>query len=548
MNILCARRAAARSRQVLGGSSVLNYMISTRGHPEDYDRWARLGATGWDWASVRPYFLRMEDMAVPEQAADAGHHSAGGPVTITHVPYRSEPARAFVRAGGDLGYPSAPERDYNGNSMIGFSFLQVTMRNGSRWSSNRAYLEPARHRPNLHVSTLSRVTRVIVDPATMTAVGVEYLRDGEPWSRVVRARREVILAAGAINSPQLLMLSGIGPRQHLQSVGVPALVDLPVGENLMDHVAAGGVVFTLGGRPGLAVSIDSVLDDPDVMGEYARHRSGPMTIPGGAEAIGFLRLGSGNASASGRYGYGEWPNVELLFASSSVLVEPTLQGSFGISDALWSAVYKPYLGTPSCTVFPMLLRPRSRGRVRLRSRSPAAKPLIYHEYFSAPGDLDTLVDGVLAAQRLLQTPSMKAVEARIFDVPLPACAHLRFGTRGYWRCHIRQLPQTIYHQSGTCRMGDPRHKDSVVDPRLRVIGILGLRVADASVMPDIPAAHTNTPTYMIAERAADLIKQDHGLELELEVPPALAPAASLLREGGGHHQVDLADNQNSIAS
>ncbi|XP_026290470.2 glucose dehydrogenase [FAD, quinone]-like [Frankliniella occidentalis] len=495
--------------KVMGGSSVLNYMIHTRGHPEDYDQWARLGNTGWDWASVRPYFLRMEDMTIPELAADTVHHHVGGPVTISHAPFRSAPARAFVRAGREMGFP---ERDYNGASMIGFSFLQVTMRNGSRWSSNRAYLEPARRRRGLHVSKWSRVTRVLVDPASRTAYGVEFVRDGESRRRVVRARREVILAAGAINSPQLLMLSGIGPRQHLQSMGIAPAVDLPVGNNLMDHVAAGGLMYTIGAKAGFTVSVERLLDNLDLLSEYAVHRTGPMTLPGGTEALGFLRVRRTGANAtSGEHG--EWPDIELLMASGSLIDEPLLKDNFGIADDLYSKVYKPFARTPSCTVFPMLLRPKSRGTVRLRSRSPTAKPLIHANYFDDPEDLETLVDGVLAVQRLLEMPSMRAIDARIFDVPLPGCAKFRFGTRKYWRCHIRHIPLTIYHQSGTCRMGPAGHKDSVVDPRLRVIGVRGLRVADASIMPAVPAAHTNTPTYMIAEKAADMVKEDHGLRV-----------------------------------
>ncbi|KAE8751309.1 hypothetical protein FOCC_FOCC001880, partial [Frankliniella occidentalis] len=203
------------------------------------------------------------------------------------------------------------------------------MRNGSRWSSNRAYLEPARRRRGLHVSKWSRVTRVLVDPASRTAYGVEFVRDGESRRRVVRARREVILAAGAINSPQLLMLSGIGPRQHLQSMGIAPAVDLPVGNNLMDHVAAGGLMYTIGAKAGFTVSVERLLDNLDLLSEYAVHRTGPMTLPGGTEALGFLR-------------HGEWPDIELLMASGSLIDEPLLKDNFGIADDLYSKVYKPF--------------------------------------------------------------------------------------------------------------------------------------------------------------------------------------------------------------
>ncbi|XP_049766907.1 glucose dehydrogenase [FAD, quinone] [Schistocerca cancellata] len=482
--------------KVMGGSSVLNYMIYTRGNRRDYDHWERLGNTGWGWDDVFRYFLKSEDMSIPELARDTKYHRTGGPLTVSYAPFRSPLAQAFVEAAHEMGMPIV---DYNGATQTGFSYLQNTLRNGTRWSASRAFLHPARGRRNLHVRKRSLVTRVDVDPQTMRARGVEYMRDGR--RHYARATREVVLSAGAINSPQLLMLSGVGPRQHLQEMGIPVLQDLKVGYNLMDHIALGGLTFVV--NESVSLRTDTILENRDYYVDYLAYHRGPMAVPGGCEALAFYDL----ANEKDPDGYAD---MELLFQGGSIVSEPTLRRGFGVQDELYEAVYGPIEQAHTWMVLPMLMRPLSRGRVMLRSRDPQAKPRIFHNYFAHRQDVDTMVAGIRKTIEIAQTRPMQRFASKLHDIPIPACASLGFNTDKYWECAARHLTFTIYHQSGTCKMGPSSDPDAVVDPRLRVRGVQALRVVDASVMPVIPAAHTNAPTYMIAEKAADMIKEDWG--------------------------------------
>ncbi|XP_034247857.1 glucose dehydrogenase [FAD, quinone]-like isoform X1 [Thrips palmi] len=490
--------------KVMGGSSVLNYMIYNRGHPNDYDNWERMGSEGWAFKDVLPYFKKLENMMVPELRGDSRWHHRDGPVSVSRLPWNTPLGKAFVDAGLERGMPLV---DYNGAQQVGIAPLQVTLNNGSRWSSNRAYLSPLRGRNGpsagrgvLHVLKRAQVTRVLIK--NQEAEGVELVRGGRRFT--VRARREVILAAGAINSPQLLMLSGIGPRQHLQDVGIPVVADLPVGYNLMDHVSAGAVIFLVNDT--VSIRTERVTSSQKDLIDYFSHNTGPLTIPGGCESVAFLAL-DGNTSG--------WPDLELLFVSGSLTSDVTLKDGFGLDRKLYQQVFGRVEQLDSWMPLPMLLRPKSKGRVMLRDRNPLRKPLIFHNYFDHPEDLDTLVDGVLESIKMSNTRAFQRFGSRLHDTPIPACRHHGFGSRDYWRCHIRHFPFTIYHQSGTCRMGRRGDPLAVLDPRLRVQGVGRLRVVDASVMPMIPAAHTNAPTYMIAEKAADMIKEDNGV-----APPA----------------------------
>ncbi|KAG8222616.1 hypothetical protein J437_LFUL002609 [Ladona fulva] len=253
------------------------------------------------------------------------------------------------------------------------------MKNGERWSSSRAYLQPARNRKNLSVKREAMVTKVLVDPRTKRAYGIQMRRNGRTF--VVRARMEVILSSGTINTPQLLMLSGIGPEEHLRQMGIPVIANLRVGENLQDHVAMGGLTFLVNDT----VSLDSnrIVKDREAIVQYAQERKGPLSVPGGVEAIAFL-----DTPLPRREKFADFPDVELFFLGGSLTSQNTLQKAFGIRDDLYSAVYSPIEGIDGWMVFPMLLRPRSRGRILLRSKDPFQKPLIYANYFEDPQDIE----------------------------------------------------------------------------------------------------------------------------------------------------------------
>ena len=484
--------------KVMGGSSVLNYMIYTRGHPKDYDNWAAMGNEGWSYDEVLPYFKKSEDMSIPELADNKKFHSKGGYLTVSYPPYRTPIAEAFVNAGLEMGEKYV---DYNTDTMTGFSYVQGTLKNGTRWSSSRAFLHPIRKRKNLHVKKFSTVTKVIIDPKTKTARGVEFVNNNKRY--IVQARKEVILSAGAINSPQLLMLSGVGPKNHLETIGIEVIKDLAVGYNLMDHVSLGGLTFLV--NESVSIMTDRIFSG-DAIGQYLGQHTGPISVPGGCEALAFYDVGD----PGGPDGH---PELELLFEPGSLLSDATLRENFGVKQDIWDAVYKPVDNTDSWMVLPMLMKPKSKGRVMLRDNNPFHKPLIYPNYFEYQEDLDILVAGAKKVVELSKTRAFQKYGSKIHDVPIPACAKYGFGTDQYFACMARHFSFTIYHISGTCKMGPKKDQRAVVGPRLQVHGIKGLRVIDVSIVPEIMVGHTNGPTFMIAEKGADMIKEDWGVKI-----------------------------------
>lgn len=476
----------------MGGCSVLNSMIQTRCNKKDYDLWEKLGNPGWSYEKVLPYFKKSEDMTIPEYAADTKHHSTGGYLTISTNTFRTPLARAFLEAGQELGYKI---HDHDGDEQIGFSYIQTTVRNGSRLSASKAFLHPIRNRRNLHVKKLSQVIKVIMDPSTKRATAVEFVRNNKRY--VVRARKEIILSAGATNSPQILMLSGIGPKEHLQELGIPVIQDLKVGYNLQDHQAVGGVIFTV--NQSVALKFERVLNLQNMItfGDYHR---GPLAIPN-AEAIAFLETRPNPKEK-------DFPDMELLFVGGSYISNPFNKAAFGLSDELWQAVYEPLQSKDTWTVFPMIMRPKSRGRIKLRSADPFDKPLIYPNYFSAEEDLDTMVRGIRAALAVSKTKAMQRFGSEFHKIPIPGCRHHVFMSDEYWKCQAMHVTNTIYHLSGTCKMGPKSDATAVVDSTLKVHGIKGLRVADASIIPVIPTGHINAPTGMIGEKVSDMIKDE----------------------------------------
>lgn len=480
--------------KVMGGSSVLNYMIYTRGNRRDYDRWAQLGAEGWSYDEVLPYFKKLEHSHIAN--ADRNYAGFDGPLPVSETIWKSEMAKAFVSAGLEVGLPYV---DYNGPTQIGVSYLQTSTENGRRASSNVAYLYPIQNRRNLFVRKLTTVTKILVDRSTNTITGVQYMRKGRMLT--VRARKEVIVSAGAINSPQLLMLSGIGPRKHLKEMNIKTVVDLPVGYNLMDHTAPGALTFWTN-----ATTVDIVKITQTITKEFVKftERGDGVLGTSGCESLIFLDLDDPTTALDG------YPDIELLQTAGSLHSAPIYKTIFGIKDSVYNAYVKPLEDTRANAfmIYPMVLRPRSRGRVMLKSRQPFQHPLIFSNYLSDPYDLRVSVNGIKKTIELMNTEAMRKIDARLYDTPIPTCAHLGFATDAYWECHTRHFTFTIYHYSGTCKMGAANDPTAVVDPRLRVRGLNGLRVVDASIFPEIMSGHPNSGVYMVAEKAADMIKQD----------------------------------------
>ncbi|XP_015597064.1 glucose dehydrogenase [FAD, quinone] isoform X3 [Cephus cinctus] len=488
------RRCCWTRGKVLGGSSVLNTMLYIRGNRRDFDQWESFGNPGWGFEDVLPYFKKSQDQRNPYLARNTKYHSTGGYLTVQDAPYNTPLGVAFLQAGEEMGYDIV---DVNGEQQTGFAFYQYTMRRGTRCSAAKAFVRPVRLRANLHISLWSHVTKVLIDPQTKRAYGVEFIREGR--KRVVYARKEVILAAGAINSPQLLMLSGIGPRSHLEEVGIPVIQDSPgVGQNLQDHIAVGGLAFLIDYEISIVmnrlVNVNSAL-------RYAVTEDGPLTSSVGLEAVAFISTKYANKTD-------DWPDIEFMLTSSSTNSDGGTQvkNAHGLTDEFYNEVFGKINNRDVFGVFPMMLRPKSRGFIKLKSSNPLDYPLMYHNYLTHPDDVGVLREGVKAAIAFGETTTMRRFGARFHSKPLPNCKHIPQFTDEYWNCAIRQYTMTIYHMSCTAKMGPPSDPMAVVDPELRVYGVQGLRVIDASIMPTITNGNINAPVIMIGEKGSDLIK------------------------------------------
>jgi len=440
----------------LGGSSSMNAMLYVRGRPLDYDLWESEGASGWSWNDVRPYFLRAEN----NERGASEHHATGGPLNVADERSPRQLTGRFIAAAERSGIPRIP--DYNGPEQDGVSPVQVTQRNGRRFSAADAYLRPNMKRENLTVVTGAQVLRVELD--NERATGVRY-RDRRGREQVASADREVLVAAGSIGSPQLLMLSGVGPADHLREVGVEAKHDLPgVGQNLQDHPYVVCIwESTLGGSLYGA-------DKPKPLLEWILRRSGPLTSTV-AEAFAFVRSRPGLPAA----------DLQYHFA-------PAYFNDNGFDEFDGHAF----------TLGPVLVTPKSRGWIKLRSADPADKPRILTGSLSEPEDVQALVAGMKIAREIAAAEPLAEAKGReIFPGD-------GVDTEDDLAADLRRRVELLYHPVGTCKMGSG--DDAVVDAELRVRGIGNLRVADASVMPVIPGGNTNAAAIMIGERAADLIR------------------------------------------
>ena len=458
---LNGRRGYQPRGKVLGGSSSVNAMIYLRGPREDYDRWAAEGNAGWGFDELLPYFKRAEHN---ERGADA-FHGTGGPLNVMDLAHPNRFGPVFVEAARQAGYPV--NTDFNGARQEGVGMYQVTHKNGERFSAAKAYLTPNLGRVNLTVITGAHTTRILFEDKR--AVGVE-VRVGRELKQL-KARREVLLCAGALQSPQLLMLSGIGPGAQLQWHGIGTLHDLAgVGANLHDHVDVVQVVDTPKVKDLFGLSLAGAVNAIKGIFEWRRARSGMLTT-NFAEAGGFIKSSPNEAL----------PDLQLHFVIGK-LIDHGRKTVFGHGY--------------SCHV--CLLRPKSRGSVRLASSDPMAAPLIDPNFLAERDDMDRLLRGFKLMRGILQQPALAGYRGR--ELPASAVAQTDAQIEAFVRGHA----DTIYHPVGTCRMGSGAM--AVVDDQLRVHGVTALRVVDASIMPSIVGGNTNAPVIAIAEKAADLIR------------------------------------------
>ena len=459
------RRVECARGKVIGGSSSINAMAYVRGHRGDYERWAEAGLTSWSYAHVLPYFRRQESW----EGGDSTYRGGDGPLTTRTTRYRDPLVEAYRAAGAAAGYPLTD--DYNGAQPEGFGRTQQTIRDGQRCSAAVAYLRPALTRPNLAVEVEALATRILFEGHR--AVGVEYLKDGE--QRVARAEREVVLAGGVINSPQLLMLSGIGDPEALGAQGIAVRVPLRgVGANLQDHVSV--TVAYARREPGplhAKMRADRILVE---LGKaYLRGEGIASDWPGGIMA--FLKSEAGPAL----------PDIQLLFHAAPMTAAP-----------YFPPFVPPYADSFGCRA--VLLRPESRGHLELASQDPRTPVRIRQNFLATEKDWATLRAGVRTVREIGAQPDLAAFAAGEIR-PGPDCR-----SDAEIDAHIRATAITVHHPLGTCKMGRANDPDAVVEPELRVLGVDALRVVDASVMPDLVGGNINAPVIMIAEKAADLIR------------------------------------------
>jgi choline dehydrogenase len=458
---LAGRAIAFPRGKVLGGSSSINGMTAIRGQPEDFDGWAQMGCQGWDFASVLPYFKKLERFP----RGDPAHHGHAGPVHLTDVSYRPPLADAWISACAQLGIPH--NDDFNGAAQEGAGYYQNNMRRGLRASTATAYLEPSYRRKNLRVVTRAHATGIAMDGDRAVAVDVRV--NGAPMR--FRARKEVILAAGAIQSPQLLMLSGIGPEGELKRTGIAIKHRLEgVGRNLHDHADV-PVIYRVKRGTALASQYTPLRTAMHAL-RYAVTRKGPLatvTSP-----------------------------VGVFARSRPELATPDLQ----YHVALWGFIGHGAIKLPgdavTAAVCPM--RPTSRGRVTLASADPMAAPVIDPNYLATPEDRRTMIDAIKLTRRIGEASAFAPFrEAELYPGP-------GVKTDEEILDYVQRYADTVYHPVGTCRMGRADDPASVLDPALRVVGVRALRVVDASAMPAVVSGNTNLPVMMMAERAADLIR------------------------------------------
>ena len=451
--------------KVIGGSSAINAMISMRGQAADYDHWRQLGLTGWGWDDVRPIFRRLDDHFLGE----GEHHGVGGEWRVEAPRVRWAVLDAIAEAASQMGVP--PTNDFNTGDNTGVGLFHVNQKRGLRWSAARGFLKPALARPNLRLEAGVLVEKVLFEGPR--AVGVRFRRGGQAFE--ARSQGEVILAAGAIGSPQILQLSGVGPADWLAEAGAPVLADrLGVGRNLQDHLQQ-RAIYKVRGVKTLNETYHSLVGRGLMGAEYALLRRGPLTMA--PSQLGIFTISS--------------PEHER--ANIQVHCQPLSLDRFG----------EPLHRFPAVTVSACNLRPTSRGSVRLRSLDPAAPPRIAPNYLATPDDRQVAADAIRVTRRLMAQPALARFSPQ---------EHLPGSAVGDDEAALARaagdIGTTIFHPVGTVKMGLPSDPAAVVDARLRVIGLERLRVIDASVMPTITSGNTNTPTIMIAERGAAMVLED----------------------------------------
>ncbi|KAJ8925926.1 hypothetical protein NQ315_009778 [Exocentrus adspersus] len=488
----CRARPHGRCRwprgRSLGGSSAINYMIYLRGGPKDFDEWEqRFGNPGWGYDKILPYFKKSENNGNIDEVGTE-FHGTDGPMSIERFPYQDQNVFAMLDGMREMGMELF---DQNGAKQLGGSLIQCFTKNGQRYSANAAFIRPIRNvRKNLTIRTLAFATRVLIDPDTKTAYGVEYVQNGKYYKAF--AKKEVIVSSGTLATPQVLMLSGVGPAEHLRDYNIPVIQNLPVGHNLHDHTTVDGPIISFSNLTSTIVPPEQRVADTYTFSKISR---GPLASTAGIQINVYMATSFEK----------DEDRPDMQFTAEGVklgdyFADPT---KFNEVTQRALAYYDGYI------LRPIILAPRSRGYILLNETDPVfGLPMVFANTFTREEDLDIMVEAIQRMVEITNTPTMRKIGARLVTTPLPACDHYSFGTNEYWRCVCASYTTTLYHPVGTAKMGPKNDPTAVVDPRLRVYGIKRLRVIDASIMPAVTRANTNAPTMMIAEKGADMVKED----------------------------------------
>ncbi|XP_014208795.2 glucose dehydrogenase [FAD, quinone]-like [Copidosoma floridanum] len=489
--------------KALGGSSVINAMIYVRGTKQDFDGWKDQGNDDWGYEDVLPYFLKIENYHPEVVAKHGDKFGTGGPLTLRPYNYSVSGAQdLLLEAAKELGIPVLDMLNTEKN--IGFGKAYGALENGVRQNDAKAYLNPIRDRSNLYVMKSARVDSVVIAGKRATGVKVT-LKSGRQVE--LKAQKEVIVSSGTLASPHILMLSGIGPREELERHNIDVVADLPVGKHLQNHLIWMGVYLTFLNKSAQASnSQENIILDKTY--EYLLHRKGELSTGSGTDLLGFVNTKDPNA---------KYPNLQFHFVpvpQNQPMRAVELGKALNFVDDFISEMVQLNSECESIIFGTTLLHPKSEAQLKLKSTYPEDQIEIHTSYLDNQEDIDLMLEGLDIARDLLKTKPFKDLDAKLHRLNIAGCTAYPTDSREYWECNMRHTTATIYHPTGSCKMG-PNSKDSVVDNNLRVHGVEGLRVIDASIMPEITSANIHATVLMIAEKGADMIKKEWTVKAEL---------------------------------
>lgn len=480
--------------KVLGGSSAINAMIYLRGNRRDYNSWEELGNPGWGWKDALRYFKKSEDNTLDHLFESHGtkFHAKGGPLKVSKYWSMDEDMKyVIIDALQERGHQEI--WDFNGEDHIGWATVSGTLDKGERASSASAFLAPIKERPNLHVIKHAHVTGLVYKSGTNEVNGVKFQLSGKELT--AHAKKETVLSAGAVNTPQIMMLSGIGPKAHLDTLKIPVKADLKVGHNLQDHVIVPYFMSFYRKNKRHISGEEGV----NALYSYYMHRLGPIAGLGTTDYVGFLNTQNETDP---------FPDIQVhnfYYRQGSDHFAHFLKG-IGFNEDIEGSLKEAYSEGNVLAYYVTLLKQAVPGKIELHNTDPMHAPKITTNYLEEEAEVETALRGIRLLQKLQGTATYKQAEAEEIRIKLPECDSLEYDSDAYWKCYIRWMSTTLYHAVGSVKMGPDTDAEAVLTPELKVRGVKNLRVVDASIMPIIPSANTNAATIMVAEKASDLIK------------------------------------------